>query len=77
MQYQWLLRNNKLKPYDRVPQAVHLSTQLKDCYHVAKDAQELEPAFLLREHQCHVEIDKYCMTQQAHSYTDGREMKIC
>lgn len=51
MQHQWLLRNNKLKPYNRVPQAVHLSTQLKDCYHVAKDEQELELAFLLREHQ--------------------------
>ena len=51
MQHQWLLRNNKLKPYDRVPQTVHLNTQLKDCYHVAKDVQELELAFLLREHQ--------------------------
>lgn len=51
MQHQWLLRNNKLKPYNRVPQTVHLSTQLKGCYHVAKDAQQLELAFLQLEHQ--------------------------
>lgn len=27
--------------------------------------------------QCHMETDNYCMAQQSHSYTDGREMKIC